>query len=149
MSMIETFTQMQERQAPLLAFRRFTFNMGMETEPAARVLLDAAKSLGLVDRDHLYGNTLNAWLLPDGKPPMWAVRGAMHWLETHGWQPSSSSDMAWFAFCKSKSFDDYEEAAATIPSQWPDDVRQDAAGWLLQIMNIKRERQKQEKHDAL
>lgn len=153
MNTIERFIQMGERQAPLLAFRRFTFNLGMETGEAAQALLNAAKELGAVERDHLYGTTLNAWLLQGSKPPMWAVRGAMHWLESHGWQPSAeyeSSDFAWWAFCKSKNFDTFEDAAAAVPPQWPAKVRSEASAWLQQIMQIKLERQqRKEQDDAL
>lgn len=154
MNSIERFTQLGERQAPLLAFRRFTFNQGMETGVAAKALLDAAKALGLTEREQLYGNTLNDWLLPGGKPPMWAISGAMHYLETNGWQPSTeyeASDYAWWAYCKSKRFASYDEAAATIPANWPPHVRENAAAWLQQVMQIKLERQlqRQEQDDAV
>lgn len=141
---IERLTQFTERQAPLLAFRRYTFNLGMTTEQAAKVMLGSAKELGLIERDHFYGNTLNAWLLPDGKPPMWSLMGAMYWLESNGWQPSvehESSDYAWWAYCKSKRFDTYEAAVETIPTNWPQAVRDEASAWLHQVMLAKATRQ--------
>ncbi|QLI60538.1 hypothetical protein IBG34_23145 (plasmid) [Aeromonas media] len=131
---ITDFTNIQERHGPLLAFRRETFARDISTAEAAELLLQSAQALQLTDRQSLYGNTLNDWLT-GGKPPAWAIQGAIHWLEHNGWYPgidlnqgnadtakSATSDFAWWSYAKIKQHGDLSQAIAAIPTDWPADV---------------------------
>jgi len=132
---ITQYTKNEERHGPLLAFRRATFEQDISTAEAAGLLLQRAQSLGLTDRQHLYGNTLNDWLTPGGKPPAWALLGAISWLESNGWYPginsgqgnaerskSPASDLAWWAYAKLKLHGSLPESLASIPTSWPSDI---------------------------
>lgn len=128
---ITDFTNIQERYGPLLAFRRETFSRGISTAEAAELLLQCAKARNLTDRQSLYGNTLNDWMT-GGKPPAWALLGALYWLENNGWYPgidcqqgnvsrpkSSTSDFAWWSYAKIKLNRDLSLAISTIPTSRP------------------------------
>lgn len=149
---ITHFTNIQERHGPLLAFRRETFARDISTAEAAELLLQSARDLNLTDRQSLYGNTLNDWMT-GGKPPAWALQGAIHWLEKNGWYPgadckqgntdtpkSVTSDLAWWSYTKIKQHGDLERAISAIPTNWPVDVVADAKRMLTLSWKVEEEK---------
>lgn len=158
---ITHFTHIQERHGPLLAFRRETFARDISTAEAAELLLKSAHELNLTDRQSLYGNTLNDWMT-GGKPPAWAIQGAIYWLERNGWYPgidcsqgnagapkSSTSDFAWWSYSKIKLHGDLDLAMAAIPKDWPADVVATAEQMLKlswQVEEDKRAKRASERH---